>query len=71
MKTTKQRMLNIIAASSITINLVMLGAVGYIATTDSENNRLYSAMRTPVFIYVPKTAESAAAVTAPELSPSK
>ena len=62
MKTTKQRLLSIIIASSIAINLVMLGALGYIASLDNVDARLESSMKAPVFILVPKTAEKAVAI---------
>lgn len=61
MKTTKKRLLNIIVASSIAINLVMLAALAYIATIDNHTDRLSESMKSPVFIYVPKIAESSAA----------
>jgi Pyruvate/2-oxoacid:ferredoxin oxidoreductase gamma subunit len=60
MNSSKQRLLNIIVASSIAINLVMLGALAYIATIDSEIARLDSAMRAPVFVVVSKNFDGSA-----------
>jgi hypothetical protein len=68
MKTTKQRLLNIVIAGSIAINLVTLAALGYIATIDHSNAQLDMTMRAPVFIYVPKIAENQTAATAAGLS---
>ena len=64
MKTTKKRLLNIIVATSIAINLVMLGALGYIANLDHNIDQLNTAMEAPVFIYVPPTTEALAAAGA-------
>jgi len=57
MKTTKQRLLNIVITLSVGINLVLLGGVGYIAAIDNHIDHLFSAMNTPVVIYLPKSVE--------------
>jgi hypothetical protein len=57
MKTTKKRMLNIVIAMSIAINVVMLGGVSYMAAQDNYVKKIHSAMKLPVVIYIPKTME--------------
>jgi len=54
MKTNKQRLLNLVITLSVGINLVMLGGVGYIAAIDNHIDHLFSALNTPVVIYLPK-----------------
>jgi len=63
MKTNKQRLLNLVITLSVGINLVMLGGVGYIAAIDNHIDHLFSALNTPVVIYLPKTVESSDVTT--------
>jgi hypothetical protein len=63
MKTTKQRLLNIVITMSVAVNLVMLGGLGYIALIDNHVDRLYSAINTPVVVYFPKAVAGPEAVT--------
>lgn len=58
MKTTKQRLVNIVATMSATVNLVMLGGLGYIAAIDNDIKKIHTAINSPVVIYVPKSMES-------------
>ena len=68
MKTTKQRLLNFAITMSVAVNLVMLGGLGYIATIDHHIYHIYSAMNSPMVIYVHKAATNsgdAAPITTP------
>ena len=57
MKTTKQRLLNIVITMSVAINLVMLAGLAYIQASNAHVERVYSAMNAPVMIYVPQAME--------------
>lgn len=57
MKTTRQRLLNIVITLSVAINLVMLGGIGYLALLDNHVNHVYSAMNSPVVVYIPTAME--------------
>jgi len=57
MKTTRQRLLNIVITLSVAINLVMLGGIGYLALLDNHVKSIYSAMNSPVVVYIPKAME--------------
>ena len=43
---------------SVTINLVMLGVVGYLAALNHHNENTYSAMNVPIVVYLPKAMVS-------------
>ena len=58
MKTTKKRLLNIVTAASIAVNLVMLGGLGYIAAVDIHISHLDSSLNSPVMVYIPKAVPS-------------
>ena len=58
MKTTKKRLLNIVITMSVAINLVMVGVLGYIASVDNHIKNVYSAMNSPVVIYIPKAMDT-------------
>jgi hypothetical protein len=58
MKTTKPKLLNLIITASVTINLVLLGGVGCIASIDHQVTNIYSTLNSPVMVYIPKTMES-------------
>lgn len=64
MKTTKQKLLSMIITASVTINLVMLGGLGYIATIDTHINHAYTVMNSPMVIYVHKNIASPGDTTA-------
>ena len=66
MKTNKQRLMNIIATMSVAINLVMLGGLAYIAVVDTKVNQVYTAMKLPVVVYVPKAVANAGVTPAIE-----
>lgn len=57
MKTTKQRLLNIVITMSVIVNFALLAGVGYIASVDHRVNRACSAMNSPVIVYVGKSVE--------------
>ncbi|HEV2692645.1 MAG TPA: hypothetical protein VG347_07080 [Verrucomicrobiae bacterium] len=63
MKTTKQRLINIVITMSVAVNLVLLGGLGYIATLDNHVDRLYTAINTPVVVYFPKAVAGPEAAT--------
>ena len=63
MKTTRQRLLNIIVTMSVATNLVLLGGLGYIAVVDNHINHLKSLMNLPIVVYVPKAAENSGDAT--------
>jgi uncharacterized membrane protein YkgB len=63
MKTTKQRLLNIVITMSVAINLALLAGLGYIAADDNYVNHLCSIMNSPVMVYVPKDTDISGAAT--------
>ena len=63
MKTNKQRLLNIVTAMSVAMNLALLGGLGYLATMDNHVQQLYTALNSPVVIYSPKVVESSDVTT--------
>lgn len=67
MKTTKQRLLNLVITMSVAINLVLLGGLGYLASMEHHVEQAYTAMNQPVVIYSPKAVESSA--VAPSAKP--
>jgi hypothetical protein len=60
MKTTRQRLLNIVIVISVVANLVLLGGLGYVASIANHVSHVYSAMNLPVVVYVPKASSSVA-----------
>jgi hypothetical protein len=58
MKTTKQKLINLVITMSVTINLVMLGGLGYLATLDNQIENSWVALNSPVVVYIPKALES-------------
>ena len=63
MKTTKQKLLNTIITMSVTINVVLLGGLGFIASIDNNIERVYTSMNQPIVVYVPKSVEAVDATT--------
>jgi hypothetical protein len=63
MKTTRQRLLNIVITMSVAINLVLLGGLGYIVANNNYVNHVCSTMNSPVVIYVPKDTEISGVAT--------
>jgi hypothetical protein len=57
MKTTRQKLINLVIAMSVTINLVLLGGLGYIAAIDNHIEKSWVAMHSPVVVYIPKALE--------------
>jgi len=55
MKTTKEKLLNLVITLSVTINLVMLAGIGCIASIDHRINQVYAAMDLPVVVYLPQS----------------
>lgn len=54
MKTTKEKLLNLVVTLSVTINLVMLAGIGCIALIDHNVSQIDAATNSPVVVYVPK-----------------
>ena len=69
MKTNKQRLLNIVVATSIFGNLVLVGGLGYIASVDNHIHNLNTAMNSPVVVYIPKAVRDSGLVTSSKAAP--
>jgi len=54
MKTTKEKLLNLVITLSVTINLVMLAGIGCIASIDHYVSQMDAATNLPVVVYLPK-----------------
>jgi hypothetical protein len=54
MKTTKSRLLNIVIACLIGVNLAAIVGLGYIAQINSNTERMIASLNAPVVIYAPK-----------------
>jgi len=54
MKTTKSRLLNIIIACSLVVNLAAIGGLCYIAGINIKTDSLRASLEKPVIIYAPK-----------------
>jgi len=63
MKTTKQRLFNIIITMSVAVNLVLLVGISYLAMMDIHVKQVYTAMNTPVVVYAPKVVEASGDAT--------
>ena len=50
-------MINLFITMSVTINLVMLGGLGYIAALDNHIEKSWIALNSPVVVYIPKAVE--------------
>ena len=57
MKTTRQRLLNIITTMSVVVNLALLAGIGYLVSVDHHVNQVCSNMNSPVMVYVNKTMD--------------
>lgn len=56
MKTTKNRLLKIVLAGSIAVNVIALLALGYIASVDFRVHQMRTTLKTPVLVHVGKSA---------------
>lgn len=66
MKTTRQRLLNIVITMSVVINLVMLGGLGYLASVNNHVKNLFAVMDSPVVVYVPKSVDTSDVKPSPQ-----